>query len=123
MSTTNVVTTITKLASADLSTAQYKFGVVNGSNRIAVAGAGVRVDGVIANNSANAADKPVEFQIDGVVKVKANGVINPGGTVASDGGGLAVASQAGDVVAGVYQGETAAAANDIIPVLLRIYKI
>jgi hypothetical protein len=122
MSTTNSVRTITKLASADLSGKLERFGVIDGSNRIAAAGAGTRIDGVIGNNDANAAGKPVQFQVDGVVNVKAAGAINPGAEVASDANGDAVAGAAGNYIGGIHCGETAAAAGDVIPVLLRFYQ-
>jgi hypothetical protein len=122
MSTQSTLETVTLPSSGNLSTHQFKFGVVNGSGQVALAGAGTRVDGVIANKPAAQTD-PVEFQVGGIVNVIAAGAINPGAEVASDASGLAVAAAGGNYVAGVHVGTAAAAANDVIRVLYKSYKI
>lgn len=114
-------TTVTFPASGDLSANQFKFGVVGALGQVSlVAGLGAIITGVIENKP-TAALQATEVAVDGIVKVISSGVINPGAEVASTAAGLAIAAVSTNFVFGTYVGIVAAAANDIIPVLVDKY--
>lgn len=114
-------TTVTFPASADLSANQFKFGSLNASGQIALtAGLGAIVTGVIENRP-TAAGQATEVACDGIVKVISSGAITPGAEVASTAAGLAIAAVSTNFVFGTYCGLVAAAANDIIPILVDKY--
>lgn len=86
-------------ASGDLSTKQYYFMTIT-SGQLAVAGAGVRVAGVL-DNKPNAANQPGTLQYNGVALVLSAGSITAGDPVASDAAGKAVAATGTAVTAGI----------------------
>lgn len=101
-------------ASADLSTKQYYFMTIT-SGQLAVAGAGVRVAGVL-DNKPTAQNAPGTLQYNGVALVLAAGSISAGGAVASDANGKAVAATGTAVTAGIALHDCASA--EYVAVLL-----
>lgn len=90
---------ITVPASADLSTKQGYFMTIT-SGQLAVAGAGVRVAGVL-DNKPNAADKAGTLQYAGVALVLSGGSGSAGDSIASDASGKAVTATGTALQAGV----------------------
>jgi hypothetical protein len=105
---------ITVPASADLSTKQYLFMTIT-SGQLAVAGAGVRVAGVL-DNKPNAADVPGTLQYSGVALVIAGGSITAGDAIASDAAGKAVTASGTAIQVGIAL--AAATSGAYCPVLL-----
>jgi len=103
------------IASADLSTHQYKFVDVNASGQAALAGAGTRCCGVLQNKptSGNVA----EINHDGISKVVAGAAVTAGNEVMSDASGRAVTATATNQGLGIAL-QSAGAAGVLIPVLL-----
>jgi len=88
-------------ANADLSSHQYKFVTINSSGKVALAGNGARVDGVLQNKPA-AADRPAEVAISGVSKVYVGtSGVTAGNAISSDASGTANDATTGDNAAGV----------------------
>lgn len=102
-------------ASGDLSASQYRF-VVPTSGQAAIAGDGVAVAGVLQNDppAAGAAARILAL---GISKVVAGGVVGAGVKVSSDATGRAVAASGTKFAVG-YALEAAAAAGELIPVLV-----
>src|SRR3569623_114227 len=73
-------------ANADLSASQWCGVVVHSSGKVAVAGAGVRIDGVLVDTPA-AADRTATYVHTGVVKVKAGAAITNGDLLKTTTGG------------------------------------
>lgn len=117
MATQELVQGITREAGADLSSAQFTFGVVDSNGQIVqVSAAGGDADGVI-NNKPDAAGKPVEFQIGGVAKVVAGAAVDAGVKGQSDASGRVILAASGDhVLCKTLQ--AAGAAGEVIEVLL-----
>lgn len=88
---------ITVPASADLSTKQYYFMTIT-SGQLAVAGAGVRVQGVL-DNKPSAADAPGTLQYAGVALVL-SGSSGSAGAVSSDASGKAIPTTGTNEIAG-----------------------
>lgn len=125
---------ITGIVDTDLSAKQYHFvDMDTDGDIVAVSTAGGKVLGVLQNNPDGSAtqDKLATVAVAGITMVKAGGVINPGAWVKSDNAGKAVALQAsyvgthtgdapviGSYACGIHVGRTAAAANDLVPILL-----
>lgn len=114
MAKTQAVRTITVKAGSDLSAKQFLFMNVS-SGKLAVASAGGRVVGVLANKP-DAADKDGELQIAGIVKVIAGGTITSGDAVAADANAKAVLAAGSANVAGIAM--TSVASGEYVEVLL-----
>lgn len=110
--------TVSLLANADLSASQFCLVSVNSSGRLAVTGDGASADGVLQNKP-NAAAVVGSMAISGIAMVKAGAATTAGSDLASDASGRVVDVTTGDIVVGICL-EAAGAANDIIPVLLRL---
>lgn len=123
----NVGQDFTFPASADLSTKQNYFVVLNSSGQVVVAGANVSVIGVLQDSPA-AANRSAGVRIFGIAKVVAGGTITANDKVASDAAGKAVKATAASVsagtpepLAGSYAAGIAlqsAVSGDLVPVLL-----
>lgn len=114
----NVIDLVVTLpASGDLSAAQYKLGTINSSGKVAVTGAGAAADGVIRNDPA-AADRAVALLTGRgtVSKVVAGAAVSVGDQLESDSTGRVITRSSGIRVGKALA--AAAAAGDIIPVLL-----
>lgn len=85
--------------SADLSSKQFYFAVINSSNQLAVAGANVECIGVIQDAGAASGRRAV-VRMFGVSKVECGGTFSIGDKVASDSNGKAVKATAASVSAG-----------------------
>lgn len=125
---------ITGIVDTDLSAKQYHFvDMDTNGDIVAVSTAGGKVLGVLQNNPDGSAtqDKLATVAVAGISMVKAGGVINPGVWVKSDHTGKAVELGAqpssvgsapgpviGSYACGIHVGRTAAAANDLVPILL-----
>jgi hypothetical protein len=106
----------TQVANADLAD-RYRFVTINSSGKIAQVGtAGAKAAGVL--QSPALADKAAEVMVSGVSKVEAGAAIAAQGNVTSDATGRAIAaSTATHSINGVAL-ETAAAAGEVIAVLI-----
>lgn len=104
-------------ANGDLSGSQYKLGTINSSGKVAVTGAGAAADGVIQNDPA-AADRAVSLLTDRgtVSKAVAGAAVSNGDQLESDSTGRVITRSSGIRVGKALA--AAAAAGDIIPVLL-----
>lgn len=116
MATTQAPTYISLPAGSDLSTKQYYFCDIT-SGKLAVAGAGTRVAGVLSDDPA-ATDRPGMLQIAGVAKVLAGGTITSGAGVASDSAGKAVAATGSAFVVGISVSAATVASGEYVEVLL-----
>ncbi len=103
-------------AGSDLSTKQFFFMDVT-AGKLAVAGAGTRVAGVLADDPA-AINRPGQLQIAGVAKVLAAGTITSGAGVASDASGKAVAATGSAFVVGICVNLGTVATGEYAAVLL-----
>jgi hypothetical protein len=106
---------ISLLASADLSTHQYKFVDVNSSGQLALASNGGRAIGVLQN-------KPTSGQVgelthDGISKVVAGAAVTAGNEIMSDASGRAILGVSTNQGLGVAL-ESAGGAGVLIAVLL-----
>lgn len=108
---------VTLPANADLSAAQYKLGTVTSSGKVAVTGAGAAADGVIRNDPA-AADRAVSLLTGrgAISKIVAGAAVSAGDALESDSSGRVITRSSGIRVGKALA--AAAAAGDIIPVLL-----
>lgn len=106
----------TLLANADLTASQYLFVVANSSSKVALAGAGVDVLGVL-NNDPNT-NQSAEVVVNGVAKVRAGAAVAAGAKVMANASGQAITATATNKAVGVALA-AAAAANEVIPVLLK----
>lgn len=125
---------ITGIVDTDLSAKQYHFvDMDTNGDIVAVSTAGGKVLGVLQNNPDGSAtqDKLATVAVAGITMVKAGGVINPGVWVKSDHTGKAVELEVqpssvgsapgpviGSYACGIHVGRTAAASNDLVPILL-----
>jgi hypothetical protein len=105
----------TLTAAADLSTKEHRFVAASGTG-VGVAGAGADILGVLNN-------KPVQgaactIIVDGVAKVVAEGAIAYGAEVMVGAAGGAVTATATNQAVGIALA-AAAAANEVIPILLK----
>jgi len=116
MASDEAVKQVSMVAAADLSALKLTFVVQNTAGKIAAAGAGVNVFGVLYSNPV--ADQAGTVAIGGVVKVKAGAAIaNAGVKVMCDATGRAVTATATNHVAGESM-EAAAAAGEVIRIRL-----
>lgn len=107
----------TLLAAADFSTTgQFRFGVIDSAGKIALASAGARVDGVVANNPESG--RVVEFDIFGVTMVEYGGTITAGSEVESGASGVAVVLSGATYCAGIAL--ESGVSGDIRPVLVKL---
>lgn len=106
-------------AAADLSSAQFLFGVVDANGRVAISGAGAAGIGVIQDNDADAIDRETAIQSYGVSKVRIGAAVAAGARVASNASGQAVTAASGNVVNGIAL-SGGSNANEIISVLLTL---
>jgi len=104
------------LAATDLSSSQYYLINVDANGKAAIPSAGGRVCGVLQNKPE--AGRVAEMQIGGVAKVVAGDATTRGASLSSDSSGRAIDSTAGTFAFGIGLA-AAAAAGDIIPVLLQ----
>jgi len=108
-------------ASTDLSAKQFYFGSIDGNGQVALTGAGLAADGVIADKPA-AQGRPCAFYtVPGmVVKVMCGAALANGASLDVDANGKAVTHASGKIVAKAL----AAGAGDgsIIPALLIIQR-
>jgi hypothetical protein len=103
-------------ASADLSTKQYLFCLVNSSGKLAVnTSAGGRCHGVLQNNP-SADGQAGQLAILGTTKVQCAGSFNPGDPVTSNNAGKAVIAATGNKVLGFA--EEAGASGQIAAICL-----
>jgi hypothetical protein len=104
-------------ASTDLSAKQFFFGTIDANGQVAVTGAGLAADGVIADNPAAQGRPAAMFTQPGqVVRVMAGIAITNGQLLEADANGKAKPQAAGKILAKAL----AAASGDgvIIPALL-----
>lgn len=87
-------------ASTDLSAAQYKFVVFDGTPELALAGAGAGPAFVLLDKPSAQGEEGAILLV-GKGKVTAGGSIDAGALIAPDGNGDAVAAAAGDMIAGI----------------------
>lgn len=112
-----IVQSITREASADLSASQYCFVTINGSGQIAVAAANSALTIGVLQNKPDAAGKAATVAVHGVSKVKVGtGGVAQGAEIATGAGGTVVAAAAGENVVGFAL--EAGAANTVVPVLI-----
>lgn len=101
------------VAAADYSATGNRFGAVSGANTITRTGAGGRADGVIRNKPA--AGEPVEFDMDGILRVELGATVAAGALVMSDSTGRAItAATAGNQVLG--RALLGGAVGNIVPI-------
>lgn len=106
----------TLVANADFSTTgQFRFGVIGSNGKIALAGAGLRVDGVVANNPA--ADRAVEFTIGGIEQIELGGTVTAGDNVKSGASGVCVTHGGTGYVSGVAV--ESGVSGDIVSILIK----
>jgi len=121
MSTQKVLLSTSFPASADLSAQQYRAVILDGSQQLAVAGAGGAAIGILQDKPSAAGDYGTVAQI-GLSKAIAGGAISAGDRLASDANGAlvtqaaAAAGAANAIVVGIAQED--AAASDVFTVLL-----
>lgn len=73
---------------------QYRFGVINSSSQIALAGSAGRVDGIIQGN-VDAADRAVGVGTNGVSFIELGATLAAGADIQSGASGVAVAGTTG----------------------------
>jgi hypothetical protein len=115
MATKENTQSITLLAGADLSAAQFRFVKTNSAGAAVLAGAGEMANGAVQNDPESGQAALVD--ISGVTKVEAAAAITTGALVASDAAGKAVAATSDDYALGTAM-ETGAA-DRIISVLFQ----
>jgi len=103
-------------ASGDLSTKQFYFGAINASGQVAVVGAGLAADGVIADKPAAQGRACALQTMPGqIVRVQLGAAVANGALLEANASGLAITQSAGKILAkALAAGNT----NDIIPALL-----
>ena len=109
--------TVSVPASADLSTKQFQFGTINAAGQVAVVGAGLASDGVIALGP-SAQGRPCALATfpGQIARVMAGAAFANGALLEVDGTGRAITQAAGKIVAKALAAATAA--GDIVPALL-----
>lgn len=110
--------TISKQAGSDLSSRQYRFMTVNSSSQLAVAGAGVAVEGILQDKP-DASGRAGSLGIAGVSKVEAGAAFTAGDDLTPDSVGRAVTAGTGDVV-GATALEDASGAGSIVACLIKM---
>jgi hypothetical protein len=114
MATENALRSITLPSAADFSTTgQWRFGTVNSSGQIALAGAAARVDGIIQSNP-DAADKECAVGIHGVSHLELGGTIAAGDSLQSGASGVGVSGTTNVKAIALESGVS----GDVISVLL-----
>lgn len=109
------VKSITLNAAADFSTTgQFRFGQVNSSGDVALAGSGERVDGVVLDNPESG--QPTALGISGVVMVELGGNVTAGDQVQSGASGVATSGSTNTPGVALETGVS----GDIIAVLLKL---
>ena len=104
-------------ASGDLSTKQFYFGAINASGQVAVVGAGLAADGVIADKAAGQGRPSALQSMPGqIARVMAGAAFANGALLEADATGRAITQAAGKILAKALA--AAGAAGDIVPVLL-----
>lgn len=103
-------------SNADLSAAQYRFGVCTGG-KVAVAGAGVDIIGVIQNKPGGP-DIATTIVSDGISKVSAGGVVTAGNKVMSNGSGQAITATPTNRAIGIAL-QSSTGSGQLIAVLLK----
>jgi len=108
--------TVSVPASADLSTKQFLFGTINASGQVAVVGAGLASDGVIALGPA-AQGRPCGLaSFPGqIARVMLGASVANGALLEVDANGKAITQSSGKIVGKAL---SAGASGDIIPALL-----
>ena len=107
-------------ANADLSTKQYRIVKLHTDGTIVVSSQGTNaLDqlGILQDKPA-AAGRACQVRLQGISKAVAGAAINPGASVMSDGNGAVIAATNGKMAIGIHIGTSAAAASDIVPILL-----
>jgi len=107
-------------ASADLSTKQYRVVKLHSDGTIVVSSQGTAaLDqlGILQDKPA-AAGRACQVRLFGISKAVAGAAINPGASVMADGNGAVIAATNGKMALGIHIGTSAAANNDIVPILL-----
>ena len=108
--------TVSVPASADLSTKQFLFGTINASGQVAVTGAGLASDGVIAlGPSAQGRPCGLASFPGQIARVMAGASFANGALLEADANGKAITQSAGKIVGKAL---SAGASGDIIPALL-----
>ena len=103
-------------ASGDLSTKQFYFGAINASGQVAVVGAGLAADGVIADKAAGQGRPSALQSMPGqIARVMAGAAFANGALLEADATGRAITQAAGKILAKAL---AAGSTNDIIPALL-----
>lgn len=102
-------------AGADLSAAQFKAVKYNGSGNLVVAGAGESACGLLQNDPA--LGQTGDVMLLGISRAIAGDAVAKGAKLAADAQGRLVTAASGDHVVAIAQ-DVAAAAGDIIPVLV-----
>lgn len=121
MATTESMTCLSLNASADLSTHQFKFVKVSGSNAVTIVAASTDVAlGVLQNKAASG--QPAQVAIAGRTKVIAGAAVAAGAHVMPNASGLAVTATATNRARGIAL-TAAANANELIDVALLIVPV
>ena len=108
--------TVSVPASADLSTKQFLFGTINASGQVAVTGAGLASDGVIAlGPSAQGRPCGLASFPGQIARVMLGASVANGALLEVDANGKAITQSAGKIVGKAL---SAGASGDIIPALL-----
>lgn len=109
---------IRRLAAADLSARLWRFGKETSTGIAACSVAGERADGVIAGgfpSTPNAAGKPVDMQIERLIKVESGAPFAAGADLTTDTVGRAVTAGAGDNINAIAC-DAATAAGQLVQV-------
>lgn len=115
MATEEALKVISLQSAADFSTTgQYRFGTVNASGQIAIAGSAARVDGIIQGNP-DAADRAVGVGISGVSLIELGATLTAGDDIQSGANGLAAAGTTKATVTLLESGVS----GDIVSCLLK----
>lgn len=110
------IQTVSVPASTDLSGKQFYFGSVNSSGQVAVTGAGLAADGVIANKpDAQGRACALQTMPGQIARIMLGGTISNGALLEANASGLAITQSSGKILARAL---SAGVANDIIPALL-----
>lgn len=103
-------------ANADLSASQYCGVVINSSGKIAVAGAGARIDGVLQNKPT--ANDAAVVAYNGVSKGVAGAAFAAGADLMTNASGQFVTATTGNAIV-ARATEAATAANNIVGILVQ----
>lgn len=108
--------TVSVPASTDLSAKQFYFGLINSSGQVAVVGAGLAADGVIANKpDAQGRACALQTMPGQIARIQLGGTVANGALLEANASGLAITQSSGKILARAL---AAGVANDIIPALL-----